>query len=156
MNGAVEAANKNIKRILLKIVDNHRQWHEKLSFALLVYRTTMRTSSGATPYMLVFGTEAVIHAEVEIPSLRFIQEAKLDDAEWIRIRQEQLILIDKKRMDDVCHGQLYKNRMANAFNKKFKPWQFSLWQLVLKKIFPHQEEPKGNSHQIGRVLMWSI
>ncbi|XP_070057222.1 uncharacterized protein [Nicotiana tomentosiformis] len=46
MNGADEVANKNIKRILQKIVDNHRQWHEKLPFTLLGYRTTMRTSSG--------------------------------------------------------------------------------------------------------------
>nr|XP_016508180.1 PREDICTED: uncharacterized protein LOC107825783 [Nicotiana tabacum] len=80
MNGAVEASNKNIKRILRKIVDNHRQWHDKLSFALLGYRTTMRTSSGKTPYMLVYGTEIVILVEVEIPSLRVIQEAKLYDA----------------------------------------------------------------------------
>nr|XP_009786759.1 PREDICTED: uncharacterized protein LOC104234822 [Nicotiana sylvestris] len=84
MNGAVEEANKNIKRILRMIMDNHRQWHEKLFFALLGYRTTMRTSSGATPFMLVYGTEAIIPAEVEILSLRGIQEAKLDDAEWIR------------------------------------------------------------------------
>nr|XP_033508615.1 uncharacterized protein K02A2.6-like [Nicotiana tomentosiformis] len=46
MNGAVEASNMNIKRIQQKIVDNHRQWHENLSFALLGYRTTMRTSIG--------------------------------------------------------------------------------------------------------------
>ncbi|XP_070054664.1 uncharacterized protein [Nicotiana tomentosiformis] len=35
MNGAVEAANKNIKKILRKMVDNYKQWHEKLPFALL-------------------------------------------------------------------------------------------------------------------------
>ncbi|XP_070056878.1 uncharacterized protein [Nicotiana tomentosiformis] len=81
MNGAIEAANKNIKRILRKIVDNHRQWHEKPSFSLLGYRTTMWTSTGAMPYMLVYGIKVVIHAEVEIPSLRIMQEAKLDDAE---------------------------------------------------------------------------
>ncbi|XP_033511912.2 uncharacterized protein [Nicotiana tomentosiformis] len=73
MNGAVEVANKNIKRILRKIVDNHRQWHEKLPFALLGYRTTMRTFTRETPYMLVYGTEALIPADVEIPSLRVIQ-----------------------------------------------------------------------------------
>ncbi|XP_075086313.1 uncharacterized protein LOC142169024 [Nicotiana tabacum] len=86
MNGAVEAANKNIKRILRMIVDSNRQWHEKLPFTLLGYRTTMRTSIGATLCMLVYGTEAVIPAEVEIPSLRVIQEAKLENAEWIRIK----------------------------------------------------------------------
>nr|XP_009617300.1 uncharacterized protein LOC104109652 [Nicotiana tomentosiformis] len=83
VNGAVEAANKNIRRILRKIVDNHRQWHEKLLFALLGYRTTMRSFTGATPYMLVYDTEAVIPVEVEIQSIRVIQEAKLVDAEWI-------------------------------------------------------------------------
>nr|XP_009598834.1 uncharacterized protein LOC104094576 [Nicotiana tomentosiformis] len=42
--------------------------------------------------------------EVQILSLRVIQEAKLDDAKWIRVRQEQLMFIDEKRMDAVCHG----------------------------------------------------
>ncbi|XP_070039119.1 uncharacterized protein [Nicotiana tomentosiformis] len=106
MNGVVEAANKNIKKILRKMVDNHKQWHEKLPFALLRYRTTVRTSTGATPYLLVYGTEVVIPAKVEIPSLRIIQEAELNDAEWIRSRYEQLSLIDEKRMNVICHSQL--------------------------------------------------
>nr|XP_009779366.1 PREDICTED: uncharacterized protein LOC104228587 [Nicotiana sylvestris] len=81
MNKAAEASNKNIKRILRKRVNNQRQWHEKLSFALLGCCTSMRTSTGATPNILVYGKEVVIPLEVEIPSLRVIQEAKLDDAE---------------------------------------------------------------------------
>ncbi|XP_049414856.1 uncharacterized protein LOC125877669 [Solanum stenotomum] len=120
MNGAVEAANKNIKRILRKMIDNYKCWHENLPYALLGYRTTIRTSTGATPYLLVYGTEAVIPVEVEIPSLRIIQEAGLSDAEWIRDRYEQLTLIDGKRMSAVCHGQLYQQRMTRAFNKKVR------------------------------------
>ncbi|XP_070048191.1 uncharacterized protein [Nicotiana tomentosiformis] len=81
MNGAVEATNKNIEKILRKMVDNHKQWHEKLPFALLRYSTTVRTSTEVTPYLLVYGTEAVIPAEVAIPSLRIIQEAELSNAE---------------------------------------------------------------------------
>ncbi|XP_055800340.1 uncharacterized protein LOC129869733 [Solanum dulcamara] len=148
MNGAVETANKNIKKILRKIVDSHRQWHEKLPYALLGYRTTIRTSTGETPYILVYGLEAVIPAEVEIPSLRIIQE---------------LMLIDEKRMDAVCHSQPYQNRMAKAFNKKVKPRQFTLEQLVLKKIFPHQGEAKGKfapnwqgPYMVHRVLSGGV
>ncbi|XP_075083408.1 uncharacterized protein LOC142167148 [Nicotiana tabacum] len=92
--------------------------------------------------MLVYGTKAVIPVEVEIQSLRVIQEAKLDDAEWIRVKQEQLMFIDEKRMNALCHGRLYQNRMASAFNKRVKPRQFSLGQLVPKKIFLYQEEAK--------------
>ncbi|XP_070010451.1 uncharacterized protein [Nicotiana sylvestris] len=103
MNGAVEAANKNIKKILRKTVENHKQWHEKLPFALQGYRTTVRTSTGATPYLLVYGTKAVIPTKVEIPSLKIIQEAELNDIEWIRSRYEQLALIYGKRMNAIFH-----------------------------------------------------
>ncbi|XP_070004998.1 uncharacterized protein [Nicotiana sylvestris] len=99
MNGAVEAANKTIKKILRKMVENYKQWNEKLPFALLGYRTTVCILTRATPYMLVYGTEAVIPAEEEIPSLKIIQETKLSDAEWIRSHYEKLALIDGKRMN---------------------------------------------------------
>ncbi|XP_019226103.1 PREDICTED: uncharacterized protein LOC109207612 [Nicotiana attenuata] len=142
-NGAVEAANKNIKKILRKMVQESRQWHEKLPFAILGYRTTIRTSVGAMPYLLVYGTEAVIPAEVEIPSLRIIVEAGIEDTEWVKYRLEQLSLIDEKRLAAVCFGQLYQQRMARAYNKKVRPRKFEVGQLVLKCIFPHQEEAKG-------------
>ena len=64
MNGVVEAANKNIKKILRKIFDSHRGWHEMLTYALLGYCTTVITSVGATPYLLVYRTEEVIPVEV--------------------------------------------------------------------------------------------
>ncbi|XP_070005304.1 uncharacterized protein [Nicotiana sylvestris] len=143
MNGVVEAANKNIKKIQRKMVENHKQWHKKLSFALLGYCTTVCTSTGETAYMMVYGTKTVIPGEVEIPSLRVIQGAELSDAEWIRSHYEKLALINGKRMYAVCHGQLYQKRMSRAFNKRVKSRQFTLGWLVLKKIFPHQDEDKG-------------
>lgn len=142
-NRAVEAANKNIKKILRKMVQGTRQWHEKLPFALLGYRTIVHTSIGATPYLLVYGTEAVIPAEVKIPSLRIIIEAEIEDTEWVKTRLKQLILIDKKRLTTVCFGQLYQQRMARAYNKKVHPRHLEVGQVVLKNILPHQEEAKG-------------
>ena len=50
MNSAVEAANKNIKKIIAKATETYKDWHEKLPFALHAYRTGVRTSIGATPY----------------------------------------------------------------------------------------------------------
>ncbi|XP_070049194.1 uncharacterized protein [Nicotiana tomentosiformis] len=117
-NGAVEAANKNIKKILRKMVQGSRQWHEKLPFALLGYLTTVCTSVGETPYLLVYGNEAVIPAEVEIPSLRIVVEVEIDNDEWVKTRLEKLSLIDEKRLAAVCHGQLYQKRVERAYNKK--------------------------------------
>ncbi|XP_070015429.1 uncharacterized protein [Nicotiana sylvestris] len=93
-NGAVELANKNIKKILQKMVQ------------------------GATPYLLVYGTKAVISADVEIPSLRIVAEDKIDSDEWVKTHLQQLSRIDEKRLAIVCYDQLYQKRMARAYNKK--------------------------------------
>ncbi|XP_070019941.1 uncharacterized protein [Nicotiana sylvestris] len=81
------------------MVEGSRQWHEKLPFMLLGYHTTVRTSVRATPYLLVYGTEAVIPTEIEILSIRIVAEAEIDDVEWVKTRLEQLSLIDKKRLE---------------------------------------------------------
>ncbi|PKI78929.1 hypothetical protein CRG98_000676 [Punica granatum] len=60
MNGVVEATNKNIKKIIEKMTVNYKDWHEMLPFALLAYRTSIRSSTGATPYSLVYGMETVL------------------------------------------------------------------------------------------------
>ncbi|XP_071905730.1 uncharacterized protein [Coffea arabica] len=104
MNRVVEAANKNLKKILRKMTEKHRDWYEKPSYALMAYRTSIRTSIGATPYNHMYGMEAVLSAEVEIPSLRILMETKLDETDWIKQRHEQLSLIDEKRLNAICHG----------------------------------------------------
>ena len=71
-NGAVKATNKNIKRILRKMIENSRDWSEKLPFTLWAYRTSFRTSTGATPYSLIYGMEAVLPVEIEMGSLRVV------------------------------------------------------------------------------------
>ncbi|XP_027174428.1 uncharacterized protein LOC113774052 [Coffea eugenioides] len=143
MNGAVEAANKNLKKIIRKMTERHRDWHEKLPYALMAYRTAIWTSTGATPFNLMYRMEAVLPAEVEIPSLRILMEAKLDEADWIKQRHEQLSLIDEKRLNAICHGQCYQKRVARAYNKKVRPRIFTEGDKVLKHILPVQEEAKG-------------
>ena len=51
-----------------------RDWSEKLPFALWAYRTSFRTSIGATPYSLVHGMEVVLPIEIEMGSLRVALE----------------------------------------------------------------------------------
>ncbi|XP_070046638.1 uncharacterized protein [Nicotiana tomentosiformis] len=138
-----------------KYKDNHRRWHEKISFTLLGYRTTMRTSTGEPPYMLVYGIEVVIPTDVDTPTLKVIQEVKLDDEEWIWARQEQLMLIEGKRMDAICHGQLYQNRTASEFNKRVKPRQFTLGKLVQKKILPPGRSQRNVCTKLARSLCGS-
>ena len=103
MNGAVGAANKNIKKKIQKMVVTYKDWHEMLPFALHGYRTSVRTSTGATPFSLVYGIEAVLPFEVKIPSLIVLMETKLEEAEWVQARYDQHNLIDEKRLAAICH-----------------------------------------------------
>lgn len=91
-NGAVEAAKKNIGQILRKMTDTYRDWPEKLPLALWGYRTSIRTSTGATRM------EAVLPVELEVPSLRVTLESEIPEAEWTGGRFEQLNLIEEQRM----------------------------------------------------------
>ncbi|XP_019455093.1 PREDICTED: uncharacterized protein K02A2.6-like [Lupinus angustifolius] len=136
MNGAVEAANKNIKKIVQKMVVTYKDWHEMLPFALHGYRTSVCTSTGATPYSLVYGLEDVLPLEVEIPSLRVLAKAGLKESERVQARQDQLNMIDGRRLTAIWHGQLYQKGMMKAYAKKVRPHQFREGDLVLKKIFP--------------------
>ena len=70
-NGLAEAFNKTLGNLLKKVVaKSKRDWHERIGEAIWAYRTTYRTSTQATPYALVYGVEAVLPLERQIPSLR--------------------------------------------------------------------------------------
>uniref|UniRef100_A0A2N9FTF0 Integrase catalytic domain-containing protein n=1 Tax=Fagus sylvatica TaxID=28930 RepID=A0A2N9FTF0_FAGSY len=124
MNGAVEAANKNVKKILSKMTETYKDWHEHLPYALCAYRTSVRTSVGATPYSL------------------------LEEAEWAQARYEQLNFIDEKRLAALCHGQLYQRRIERAYNKKARPRTFQPGDLVLKKRNMALSDPRGKVRTI--------
>ena len=84
MNGTVEAANNNINKIIQKVIVTYKDWHGMLPFALHGYCTSAHTSIGATPYSLVYGMEAVLPIKVQIPSLRIMKDAGLNEDDWIQ------------------------------------------------------------------------
>ncbi|RVX10135.1 hypothetical protein VitviT2T_003772 [Vitis vinifera] len=133
-NGAVEAANKNIKRILRKMVETSQDWSEKLPFALWAYRTSFRTPTEATPYSLVYGMEAVLPIETEMGSLRVALEQQISETEWAQARFDQLNLLDERRLRAADHVQAYQRKMAHAFRKRVKPRPLYKGDLVLRML----------------------
>ena len=139
----VEAANKTLKKILAKMMETHRDWADKVPYALWGYKTSIRTATGATPYSLVYGMEAVLPVEMELKSLRIMMEAELPEQEWASARMEQLALLDEKRMRALYQTQLYQKRIARAFNKKVRPNKIKEGDLVLKQSRPLAIDPRG-------------
>ena len=70
-NGHTERVNQTLVSILRKtVVDSKKDWDTKLVAALWAYRTTFKVTTQATPFSLVYGGEAILPIELEVPSLR--------------------------------------------------------------------------------------
>ena len=142
-NGTIEATNKNIKRILRRMFETSRDWSKKLPFALWAYRTSFHTSTGATPYSLVYGMEAVLPVEIEMGWLRVASEQQIPEADWAQARLNQLNLLDERRLRVADHVHAYQRKMARAFKKRVKPRPLRIGDLVLKVIRGLIRDPRG-------------
>ncbi|KAK4389549.1 hypothetical protein Sango_2291900 [Sesamum angolense] len=131
-NGLAEAFNKTLCNLLKKVVaKSKRDWHERIGEALWAYRTTVRTPTQATPYALVYGVEAVLPLEQQIPSLRIAIQEGLTEEENAQIRLEELEALDEKRLEAQQRLECYQARLSRAFNKKVRLRSFQVGDLVL-------------------------
>nr|XP_009778832.1 PREDICTED: uncharacterized protein LOC104228125 [Nicotiana sylvestris] len=71
-NGQAESTNKPIIQNLKKrLTDTKGKWRDILPEVLWAYHTTSKFITGATPFSLVYGAEALFPVEVGEPHLRF-------------------------------------------------------------------------------------
>jgi transposase InsO family protein len=108
-NGMIEAFNKTLGKILKKTVHRHRRdWHDRLFEALWAYRVTVRTPTQATPYSLVYGCEAVLPLEIQLPSLRVALRNGLTQDKHIRLRFQELDSLEEERLHAIQDLELYQ------------------------------------------------
>ena len=70
-NGQTEVTNRTILQGLKTGLDKSKgNWVDELPNVLWSYRTTPRTSTGETPFNLVYGSEAVVPTEIGMPTYR--------------------------------------------------------------------------------------
>ena len=79
-------------------------WHLQLLSALWAYRTTVKTSSGFTPFKLVYGLEATLPIECEISSLKLVVEL----LPKTNIEEECFLYLNK--LDETCHDATLANK----------------------------------------------
>ena len=91
----------------------------------------MRTPTKSTPFSLVYGCEAVLPLEIQIPSLRVAIANGMTDEERHKQRLEKLKNLDEVRLAAQQQIELYQARIARAYNKKAKMHTFKKGDLVL-------------------------
>nr|XP_016465496.1 PREDICTED: uncharacterized protein LOC107788332 [Nicotiana tabacum] len=120
--------NESTKKFVAK---NKIDWHKKIGEALWAYQTTFRTATQATPYSLVYGVEAVLSLEQQIPSLRIAIQEGLTSEENAQLHLAELEALDEKILEAQQKLECYQARLARAFNKKVRPRSFQVGDLVL-------------------------
>ncbi|KAL0405695.1 UNVERIFIED_CONTAM: hypothetical protein Slati_3883400 [Sesamum latifolium] len=130
-NGQVEVTNRilvqGIKRRLERVGGN---WAKELTSVLWANRTTSRGSTGESPFSLVYGTKAIIPAELGLPSHRVMNFSEECNENLLT---ENLDLIEELREKAFLRIQRYKNIMINSYNKRVKSQSFQVGDLVLRR-----------------------
>ncbi|GKV11566.1 hypothetical protein SLEP1_g22814 [Rubroshorea leprosula] len=130
-NGMVESVNKCILEGIKPRLEQHKaKWVDELNNVLWAYRTTSRTATGETPYHLAFGTEAVIPVEIGVPSFRVTH---FDEGRNGQLLRENLDLLAEVREEARLRTLVYKQKLANFYNKQVRPRTFKVGDLVLRK-----------------------
>ena len=115
-----------------KNLEKHKgAWIDELPRVLWAYRTTKRTATGETPYSMAFGVEAVIPAEIGLPSLRVSEYD--EDANDGRLLPE-LDLVEERREQALIRTTARNQVVARYYDKKYRPRVFRVGDLVLKKV----------------------
>ncbi|GAA0169867.1 hypothetical protein LIER_24250 [Lithospermum erythrorhizon] len=124
-NGQVEVMNniifKGIKKKHTPEWQIRGSWIDELPTVLWFLRSTPNQATCKAPFSLVYGTEVVLPAEVDLPTYKQIgfEEERHDQ----RLR-EYLNFVDELTEEALYKTLKYKQLMARSYNRKVKNRQF--------------------------------
>ncbi|XP_059070597.1 uncharacterized protein LOC131860231 [Cryptomeria japonica] len=124
-NGQVEVTNRELENILTKTVALHkRDWAIWLLEAVWAYRTTLKTTTGLTPYEMVYGKKVVLPIEFEIKTLCTALQVglSLSDAQWAHL--SQLHSLDELRQDVLFQTKIIQKQCALWHDKHIHQCSF--------------------------------
>ena len=112
-DGLVERFNRTLLAMLAMFVSQeHDNWDDLLPFMMLAYNTTVHTSTGYTPYRLVFGDECnlpgnLVHRELRADPppgdpgtyASWVQQALYESYDEVRAQQQRATHRQKRNYD---------------------------------------------------------
>ncbi|GKA32938.1 reverse transcriptase domain-containing protein [Tanacetum coccineum] len=126
-NGLVERANRSLgEGIKARLGEGNKNWIEELPHVLWAHRTMIKSSHGDTPFSLTYGTEAVIPAEIGMPTYRTAVVDAVHNDEELRLN---LDLLEERRERAAIREAKAKLKMTKYYNARvrgvtFRPGDF--------------------------------
>lgn len=129
-NGQVERANRSIvDGIKTRITQEGSNWVEELPHVLWAHRTMHKTSNVETPFSLTYGSEAVIPAEIGLPSPGVLEQGSIDNDKLLR---QNLDMLEERREVAAIKEAKYKGVMERYYNKNCRPYVFKVGEYVFR------------------------
>ncbi|GJY18857.1 reverse transcriptase domain-containing protein [Tanacetum coccineum] len=140
-NGLVERANRSLgEGIKARLEARSKNWMEELPHVLWAHRTMIKSSNGDTPFSLTDETEAVIPAEVGMPTIRTSEVDLEQNDEDLEIN---LDLLEERRGEaPICEAKS-KEKMEKYYNIKVRNTSFRPGDLVYRNNDESHAEDTG-------------
>ncbi|GJY45141.1 reverse transcriptase domain-containing protein [Tanacetum coccineum] len=126
-NGLVERENRSLgEGIKARLGEGNKNWIEELPHVLWAHRTMIKSSHGDTPFSLTYGTEAVIPAEIGMPTYCTVTVDVVHNNEELRLN---LDLLEERREYAAIREAKAKLKMTKYYNVRvrgvaFRPGDF--------------------------------
>ncbi|XP_072064400.1 uncharacterized protein [Arachis hypogaea] len=115
-NGQAKVSNREIKRILEKVVNPQRKdWSSRLGDALWAYRAAYKTPIGMSPFCIIFGKPCHLPVEIQHRAYWTVKNCNPDLKGVGMERKLQLEELECLRLEAYENAQLYKEK-AKAFH----------------------------------------
>nr|GEX74441.1 reverse transcriptase domain-containing protein [Tanacetum cinerariifolium] len=129
-NGLVERANISLgEGVKARLEKGSKKWIEEVPHVLWAHRTMIKSSNGDTLFSLIYGTKAVIPAEIGMPTLRTTEIDMVQNDEALKIN---LDLLEEKREQAAIREARSKAKMEKYYNSRVRKTSFKLVDLVYR------------------------